>query len=108
MADGGHTPASPAALAADAPDAPKRCYRFILYAHDEPDALVRVLNPFVVQQVRLGVLSFDRQPGGVCVQIEVENVAPAQAERLTRQLEAMPVVRTVGLGWRSWSAGGPL
>ncbi|MBQ1542197.1 hypothetical protein C5708_15875 [Caulobacter sp. CCUG 60055] len=101
-AGAGHVGAAQGA-AADEAGAAVRRYWFILYVHDEPDALMRVLGPFTVRQVRLSGVTLDRQGEVVCIQIEVEAVAPALADRLARLLEGMPVVRGVGLGWRDWS-----
>ena len=79
-------------------------WRFLVEAHAEPDALVRVLTPFSVQGAQLVEVTLDRVDGGLAIRIESEGLEAVRAETLLRRLEGLPVVRRVGLGWQAAQA----
>jgi hypothetical protein len=79
-------------------------WRFLVEAHAEADALVRVLTPFAVQGAQLIEVRLDRAGGDLAIHVEAEGLEAVRAETLMRRLEGLPVVRRVGLGWRAAQA----
>jgi hypothetical protein len=75
-------------------------WSFLVEAHDEADALLRVLSPFAVQGARLAEVILTRTGGALAIRLQVENLEAARAESLLRRLAALPVVLSAGLGWR--------
>jgi hypothetical protein len=79
-------------------------WRFLVDAHVGSDTLIRVLTPFAVQGAELCDVTLTRTARGLSISLEVEGLGHGRAELLLRRLEALPVVRHVGLGWRSTKA----
>ncbi|HEX4713208.1 hypothetical protein [Phenylobacterium sp.] len=77
-----------------------RRYAFVIEAADAPDALVRVLTLFAVQPLLLAGVTMVRGDVGCAIRIEADGLDAGRAETLLRRLDGLPVVRSVGLGWR--------
>lgn len=77
-----------------------RRYAFVIEALDAPDALVRVLTAFAVQPLALASVTMAGGEGRCAIRIEADGLDAQRAETLLRRLDGLPVVRTVGLGWR--------
>jgi len=73
---------------------------FVIEADGAADALLRILEPFALQQARLATVAMEPAGGGLQVRIEADDLCDQRAERLRRRLEALPAVRSVALGWR--------
>ena len=84
------------------PTARRHC--FVVAARDAPHTLVCLVLPFVVQAAALSSVTSSGQAGVVSVRIEADHLDPDRAERLLRQLRAMPVVLEVALGWKAAAA----
>ncbi|HRD47361.1 MAG TPA: hypothetical protein PLF78_12860 [Caulobacter sp.] len=74
---------------------------FLLRAHDEPDALARVLGVVAFQQARLTRVEAEPVGDGLSIRLEIEDAGEHKAEALARRLEACPAVRRLAFGWRS-------
>lgn len=74
---------------------------FVIEADGAADALLRVLEPFALQQARLALVEMNTTGPSVCIRIEAEALCDQRTDRLRRRLEALPAVRTVALGWRT-------
>lgn len=79
-------------------------WRFLIEADAIADALIRVLTPFAVQGADLAEVTLARAEGGLAIRIEAEGLDARRAQILLRRLEALPVVRRAGLGWRAAQA----
>jgi hypothetical protein len=77
-----------------------RRHCFFVETHAARDALVRVLTLFAVQSADLAAVSLTRAHDGLSIRIEADGLCDGRAEVLMRRLEGLPVVRSVGLGWR--------
>jgi hypothetical protein len=77
-----------------------RRYAFVIEAVEAPDSLVRVLTLFAVQPLTLASVTLVQGDGGCAIRIEADGLDAGRAETLLRRLEGMPVIRSVGLGWR--------
>lgn len=99
MADGVYPAPARPGLAAGA------AHLFLVDLMDTPDALLKVLSVFAVQQVALAAVAFDGAPGGGRVRIEAHRLGAERAERLSDRLRSTPVVRGVSVGWRAGAAG---
>lgn len=73
---------------------------FLVETEDAPDALLKVLSVFAVQQVALASVAFERTGGGGQVRIEAARLSGERAEHLTARLKSVPIVRGVSAGWR--------
>jgi hypothetical protein len=80
------------------PAAPGR-HVFLVEMEPEPDALVRVLNPFALHAAQVTGLALTCADDRLALRIEAAGVGAELAERLGKKLDALPVVRAVGLGW---------
>lgn len=74
---------------------------FLIEMDAAPDALLRVLGPFALQGAMVTGLDLNRREGRMELRIEAEGVEAQAADQLGRRLEALPIVRTVGVGWRA-------
>ena len=72
---------------------------FLVETGTAPDALLRVLSVCAARQVMLAAVAFNDGPDGGQVRIETR-LDEADAARLCVQLEALPAVRGVSMGWR--------
>jgi acetolactate synthase regulatory subunit len=79
---------------------PARRYAFVIEAADAPDTLVRILTLFAVQSLALASMSMVRTGGRSSIRIEADGLDARRAETLLRRLDGLPIVRSVGLGWR--------
>jgi hypothetical protein len=79
-------------------------WRFVVEAHPDCDALIRVLTPFAVQGAELTEVVLAQAAGGLSISVEAAGLDRVRAETLLRRLEGLPVVRRIGLGWRSREA----
>lgn len=77
-----------------------RCYAFVIETTDTVDALVRVLSVFAVQPLSLASASMVQVGGRSSIRVEAEGLDAQRAETLLRRLDGLPIVRSVGLGWR--------
>lgn len=73
---------------------------FLIEMDAAPDALLRALGPFALHEATVAGLALRRGEDWLELRIEISGVARDLAARLGRKLEALPIVRTVGLGWR--------
>ena len=78
---------------------------FMIESCDASDAIVRLLGVFVVQGCRLQRLQLEPSAEGARLTVHVVGLGHERADHLRRRLEALPSVRSVGLGWRT--AGQP-
>lgn len=88
-----------AADLAERPQTPRRL--FVIVADSAADALLRVLEPFALQQARLALVEMTPAEGAVNIRIEADALCDQRADRLRRRLEGLPAVRSVALGWRA-------
>jgi len=79
-------------------EAPRRL--FLIEASAAGDALLRILEPFALQQADLAAVTCDAAAGGVRVRVEADGLTDDRAETLRRKLARLPVVTSVGMGWR--------
>jgi hypothetical protein len=77
-----------------------RRYGFVIDAHPDADALVRVLTPFAVQGAVLSEVSLMAGPRGLSIRLETEGLDEVRAGVLLERLRNLPVVIRAGLGWR--------
>lgn len=73
---------------------------FLIEMDAEPDALLRALSPFALLAATVTSLDLEHRNGRQTLRVEATGICRDLAARLGRKLEALPVVRTVGLGWR--------
>ena len=73
---------------------------FLIEMDAEPDALLRALGPFALHEATVTGLDLEHRDGRQTLRVEAVGLCRDLAARLGRKLEALPVVRTVGLGWR--------
>lgn len=78
--------------------APRRT--FLVEAEPEHDVLLRVLAPFAVQGAPILSLEAEQAAALTVIRLEVGGLDHALAERLAEKLRALPIIRSVGLGWR--------
>jgi hypothetical protein len=95
MADGVYPAPGPLALA----HAGERARLFLVETDDAPDALLKVLCVFAVQQVALATVAFERSGGRGRVRIEADRLDGARADHLSARLRSVPIVRGVSIGW---------
>lgn len=69
-------------------------HQFVVEVDPIPDALVRVLGPFAVQQVTVARVRYDQTCSGSAV-LEALGLDPDRADLLGRRLEQLPFVRSV-------------
>ena len=74
---------------------------FVIEADGAADALLRVLEPFALQQARLTLVEMTPTAGAVSIRIEADALCDQRTDRLRRRLEALPTVRSIALGWRA-------
>jgi hypothetical protein len=77
-----------------------RRHLFLIECPDDPDALVRLLGLFAVQQARLLTVAANAAAGRLAARIEVEGLSQDRAHHLCLRLRALPLATTVSLGWR--------
>jgi hypothetical protein len=77
-----------------------RRYAYVIEAADAPDALVRVLTLFAVQPLAVASVTMVRGEARCSIRIEADGLDARRAESLLRRLDGLPVVNSVGLGWR--------
>jgi len=65
-----------------------------------PDALLRVLSVCAARQAPLAAVAFSDGPDGGQLRIETR-LGEAEAARLCAQLQGLPSVRGVSVGWRT-------
>lgn len=92
------TPASP--LPAPPAAIPLRRL-FVIETDGAADALLRVLEPFALQQASLALVEMAPADGALRIRIEADALCDQRADRLRRRLEGLPAVRSVALGWRA-------
>jgi hypothetical protein len=73
---------------------------FLIEMDAEPDALLRALAPFALHDATVTSLDLEHRDGGQTLRVEATGLCRDLAARLGRKLQALPVVRAVGLGWR--------
>jgi len=74
---------------------------FVIETDGAADALLRVLEPFALQQARLALVEMAPAADAVRIRIEADALCDQRADRLRRRLEGLPSVRSVALGWRA-------
>lgn len=75
---------------------------FLIESAAAGDALLRILEPFALQQATLSAVAYDAAaPGVATIRVEAEGLTDERAETLRRRLQKLPVVASVALGWRS-------
>ena len=88
---------APTAAANPAP--PRRL--FLIESAAASDALLRILEPFALQQAILAAVALDSRPGAVRVRVEADGLTDARAETLRWRLVKLPLVTSVALGWQA-------
>jgi acetolactate synthase regulatory subunit len=73
---------------------------FLIETGTAPDALLRVLSVCAARQVPLAAVAFNEGSDGGQVRIETR-LGEADAARLCAQLQGLPSVRGVSMGWRA-------
>ena len=74
---------------------------FLIEMDDEPDALLRALGPFALHDASVTGLALNRIGERLELRVEARGVDAQVAAHLGRKLGNLPIVRGVGLGWRS-------
>jgi acetolactate synthase regulatory subunit len=72
-------------------------HRFVVEVDPIPDALVRVLGPFAVQQVTVAAVRYEQTDCGGFAVLEILGLDPDKAGLLERRLEQLSFVRNVTL-----------
>lgn len=83
---------------------PAARWSLVVDAHPEPDALLRVVNAFVVLGAEIAEAAMTREGDGYTLRIDTHGLTTERAETLLRRIKALPVVRRAGLGWRAAQA----
>lgn len=65
-----------------------------------PDALAKILAPLAMVQAPLEAVDYRLDGAVAFARLELGALDAASAERLRARLAAMPIIRSVGLGWR--------
>jgi hypothetical protein len=73
---------------------------FLIESAAASDALIRILEPFALQQASLAAVALDAAAGGVRVRVEADGLTDVRAETLRHRLAKLPLVTSVALGWR--------
>ncbi|MDR3510587.1 MAG: hypothetical protein P4L73_03055 [Caulobacteraceae bacterium] len=89
---------------AEAPLTVETARLFLVDTLDAPDALLKVLSVFAVQQVALATVDFAAAADGGQVRIEARRLSAERAQHLSERLRSVPVVRGVSVGWRMRTA----
>ena len=74
---------------------------FLIEMDRAPDALVRALGPFALHEATVTSLALAHSPTSMELRVEATGLCQDLAARLGRKLQGMPIVRTVGVGWRA-------
>lgn len=74
---------------------------FLIEMDAGPDALLRALGPFALHEATVTDLALEHRDGRQTLRVEATGLCRDLAARLGRKLESLPIVRTVGLGWRT-------
>ncbi|HEX7759444.1 MAG TPA: hypothetical protein VF459_08080 [Caulobacteraceae bacterium] len=74
---------------------------FLIESAPASDALIRILEPFALQQASLAAVALDAAPGALRVRVEADGLSDMRAETLRRRLAKLPLVTSVALGWRA-------
>ncbi len=75
---------------------------FLIESVAAGDALLRILEPFALQQAMLSSVAYDAAAVGVAtIRVEAEGLTDERAETLRRRLQKLPLVASVALGWQS-------
>ncbi len=83
----------------DTPAPPRRL--FLIESAPAGDALIRILEPFALQQASLAAVALDATGGAVRVRVEADGLTDTRAETLRQRLTKLPLVTSVALGWRA-------
>jgi hypothetical protein len=73
---------------------------FLIEMENGAEALLRALGPFALHEAVVTALDLEHREGRQTLRVEATGLCGGLAARLGRKLEALPVVRAVGLGWR--------
>jgi hypothetical protein len=76
---------------------------FLIEAAASTDALLRILEPFALQQATLAAVTCDAGANAVRIRVEAEGLSDDRAETLRRRLDKLPLVTSVALGWQAGS-----
>lgn len=76
-----------------------RKFRFVVESDPADDVLARLLEPFMVQQALVEAVDHTAGAEATRTVIRASRLARERAETLTRRLEGLPFVRSVGFGW---------
>ncbi|MDB5432782.1 MAG: hypothetical protein JWP35_3898 [Caulobacter sp.] len=74
---------------------------FLIEMDAAPDALMRALGPFALHDASVTGLELNHRGERMELRVEATGVCPEVAAHLGRKLDALPMVRGVGLGWRA-------
>jgi hypothetical protein len=85
----------------DPAKSPEGRHIFLIEMDAAPDALLRALGPFALQGAAVTGLELSQTEGRMCLRVEATGVCADGAAHLSRKLGALPIVRGVGLGWRT-------
>ena len=76
-------------------------HQFHVEASAGGDAFLRVLGLFALAGAALSSARMAQEGGRLAMRLETAGLDHPGAERLARRLRALPVVASVGVGWRS-------
>jgi hypothetical protein len=79
---------------------------FAVEADPSPDALLRVLGPFAVQQADLASVRHDQSALRCRVELQVMGLEPARADLLRLRLAQLPIVRSVDVRLTATASAG--
>ncbi len=74
---------------------------FLIEMDAAPDALLRALGPFALHDASVTGLELNHRGERMELRVEATGVCAEVAAHLGRKLDALPMVRGVGLGWRA-------
>ena len=74
---------------------------FLIEMDDAPDALLRALGPFALHDFTVTGLGLTRHEDRLELRVEAAGADRVMAAHIGRKLDALPIVRGVGLGWRA-------
>lgn len=74
---------------------------FLIESAPATDALIRILEPFALQQATLATVALEGAGAAVRIRVEADGLTEARAETLRRRLAMLPLVTSVALGWQA-------
>jgi hypothetical protein len=79
----------------------RKTFNFVVESDASEDALARLLDLFSTDRAILQGVEHRRDAASARTVFTAVELDPSLAQALSRRLEALPFVRTVGFGWRA-------